>query len=77
MLEKNVYVYDNEGQELFSCTIDEEEKAFEFAKQMEKLNIEVSIESPSLVETLGIGLGITEKERSQLKDALFYEIKNH
>ncbi len=72
-----IRVIDQEGQELFHCHIEERDKAFQFAKQMEELGIEVNIQEPSLIETLGSSLGINSKEAERLKETLIHEIEEH
>ena len=72
-----VRVIDQTEQELFRCSIEEREKAFEFAKQMENLGIEVTLQEPSSIETLAINLGIDAKEQEKLKATIDHEIKEH
>ena len=78
MNQKNIVrVVDQAEQELFRCSIEEREKAFEFAKQMENLGIEVTLQEPSSVETLAMSLGIGAQEQEKLKATITHEIKEH
>ncbi len=72
-----VRVVDQAEQELFRCSIEEREKAFEFAKQMEHLGVEVTLQEPSSVETLATSLGIDAQAQEKLKAAITHEIKEH
>ncbi len=75
---KNVKVYDKqENQLLFECQIDEIEKAYEFAKEMEALGIDVEIKAPSLPETLAYGLGAKNEELGTLKQEIIDEVLSH
>lgn len=73
----NIVVTDSENQELFSCSIDEAEKAFQFARDMEALDIDVKIIAPSLPETLINAIGSTEADRLVLQKVIDEEISDH
>ena len=72
-----VRVIDQAEQELFRCSIEEREKAFEFARQMENLGVEVTLQEPSSIETLATSLGIDAQEQEKLKATITHEIKEH
>lgn len=72
-----VQVLDTEGQILFSCPVEEEEKAFEYARQMEELGIEVKLSSPSVSETLIQSLGASEEDTQKLREEIIHEIEEH
>ncbi len=72
-----VRVIDQTEQELFRCPMDQRDKAFQFAKQMESLGVEVSIQEPSSIETLATSLGVNSKGREKIKEAINHEIKEH
>lgn len=59
---------------LFSCDHEELERAYEFAKQMEELGIDVEIESPSAAQSLATSLGASTEE---LARELEEEIASH
>lgn len=75
--DKLIKVIDSEDQVLFECGLEEEDKAFDFARQMEEIGIEVKISSPSLPETLIISLGATQKDKDILRKELVEEIEEH
>ena len=75
--ENLVIVSDVEGQILFSCCVEKYEEAFEFAKQMEELGIEVQLQGPSVVETLGTSLGADSKQILELRNSFSDEIEGH
>ncbi len=57
--------------------IDKFEDAFQFAKEMEKLGLEIKINSPSLPETLAIGLGASQEDITYLREVIEEEMKSH
>jgi hypothetical protein len=73
----NIVVTDIENQELFSCGIEDIDKAFQFARQMEEMDIEVKIMAPSLPETLINALGSSAEDCEKLKCAIDREISEH
>ena len=76
-MNSKILVLDSEGQELFSCTIEEREKAFEYAKSMEEMGIEVTLSEPSLPETLATSLGMEQEEGVEFRKTLIEEIEEH
>ncbi len=66
-----------ESQVLFSCPIEESEKAFLKAREFEDMGIEVKIEYPSSSETLLKALGASEEEIDLLKKEIVNEIDSH
>jgi hypothetical protein len=67
----------SEGTCLMTCSIEEIERAYQFAAEMEALGIEVEIQAPSLPETLGASLGASAEEQSALRRELDDEIDSH
>ena len=72
-----IFVRDSEGQELFSCSITQRDKAFEYAKDMEELGIDIIIDEPSLPETLAKSLGMKKSEEEKFRQAIDDEIDGH
>ena len=66
-----------EGQLLYECPVEEQDKAFEYAKQMEELGIEVEINSPSVPESLAQTLGAPEEDLQNLRKEILEEINSH
>lgn len=77
-MENDVEIRDKqEGQLLFTCSIQEVEKAYQYAKQMEELGIEIEFHGPSLPETLARELGANAESISTLKGEIDDEILSH
>lgn len=62
---------------LLECSLDEIEKAYQFAVEMEGHGIDVTIKSPSGPESLAESLGISEEDKDKLKKMLEQEIEDH
>ena len=62
---------------LFECEINEENKAYAYAKDMEEIGIEVEVEIPSVSETLISVLGANESDVDALKAMMDEEIDSH
>lgn len=65
------------NQTLFSCSIDEADKAYKFASEMEEIGIDIKIVSPSIAETLGETLGVKQEEMDEFKESMEAEIASH
>lgn len=65
------------GQVLFECALNESDKAFKFAAQMEEIGIDVNIINPTLSETLSESLGYSEEQKQKYKESLEEEIEQH
>lgn len=62
---------------LFECPLEEIEKAYEYATQMEQLGIETKILAPSLPESLAIELGAKSESIQKLRSEIDDEIGSH
>lgn len=67
----------NSKEVLFECDVDDEDKAYAYAKDMEDMGIEVEINSPSLPETLVSTLGANQEDIEALKKMMNEEIESH
>lgn len=76
-MKNTMRVIDSENQTLFECPIEDQEKAFSYAKQMEELGIEVKIVSPSLPQTLVNSLGMSEENQKIFDESIDHEIDDH
>lgn len=65
------------GEVLFGCTMEEREKAYAFATEMENVGLDVEIISQSLNETLGRSLGMSEEDIEILNQTMEEEIDSH
>lgn len=72
-----VKVLDEQNQILFECELDQADRAWEFAKQMENYGISMRLSSPSLPESLAESLGRNQSEIDQLRHELEEEIDSH
>lgn len=62
---------------LFECDVTEEEKAYQYARDMEAMGIDVNVEIPSVSETLISVLGANESDVEALKEMMDEEIDSH
>ena len=75
---ENVIVKDNlSGEVLFKTSIENAEAAYKEASKLEEMGLDVSIESPSLPETLISSLGADQTDREHLKKEIDDEIDSH
>ncbi len=62
---------------LFETSIENMDRAYLFAEQMEEAGLDIEIKSPSLAETLIRSLGASEGEVDSFQDSLQEEIDEH
>lgn len=62
---------------LFECPVDEADKAFRYAVEMEGHGVDVTLRSPSVPESLAETLGISEEDKIKLRAVLEQEIEDH
>tara|TARA_R110000868_G_scaffold117600_2_gene312192 strand:- start:1186 stop:1455 length:270 start_codon:yes stop_codon:yes gene_type:complete len=72
-----VKVLDEQQQILFECPIDQADRAWEYARQMDEMGIAVKISAPSLPESLAKVLGSDEEELTKLRFELDEELDSH
>ena len=65
------------GEVLFGCSMEDRDKAYEFAAQMEAAGLDIEIISQSLNETLGRSLGMKEDDIELLNQTMEEEIDSH
>jgi hypothetical protein len=64
-------------QVLFECGIDESDKAYQFAAEMEELGLSVDVLNPTLSETLTDSLGLSNEERRKYEASMEEELEHH
>jgi hypothetical protein len=64
-------------QTLFECGVEDSEKAYRFAAEMEKMGLDVEVISPTLSETLSNSLGLTSDQMREYKKSLDEEMEGH
>lgn len=67
----------NTNELLSSFDVQDSEKAYEYARQMEEMGIEIRMESPSINHSLGESLGMSEEQLENLTVAIDEEIASH
>tara|TARA_R110000868_G_scaffold16687_5_gene74183 strand:- start:1908 stop:2177 length:270 start_codon:yes stop_codon:yes gene_type:complete len=72
-----VKVLDEQEQILFECPMEQADRAWEYARQMDEMGIAVKISAPSLPESLAKVLGSGEEELANLRFELDQEIDSH
>lgn len=73
-----IKIYEFNTRELLaSFHLEESEKAYEYAKQMEEIGIEIQMETPSINHTLGQSLGMNKEQLENLSVAIDEEIASH
>lgn len=65
------------GQTLFECSLQEIEKAYQFAAQMEEIGLDLKVMVPTLSQTLSSSLGLSRDEQLAYENSLEEEIENH
>ncbi|PIP90080.1 MAG: hypothetical protein COW01_09375 [Bdellovibrionales bacterium CG12_big_fil_rev_8_21_14_0_65_38_15] len=73
----DVKVLDEQDQVLFQCSLQDAQKAWNYARDMEAIGIEVRIVSPSLPESLAKSLGVNEEDLATLRHELEDELDSH
>ncbi|MBT7611225.1 MAG: hypothetical protein HN576_15805 [Bacteriovoracaceae bacterium] len=62
---------------LFECGANEASKAFKFATEMEKYNIQIRIEAPNSLETLFSSLTPSSEDTDKLSNEIYNELDSH
>lgn len=64
-------------QTLFECSMNESEKAWQFAAEMEEMGLDVEVVAPTLGETLSNSLGLSKDEKQAYMESLQEEMEEH
>lgn len=73
-----VKIIDNaSGEVLFTCSLEQIEKAYTEASQYEDYGLDVRIEAPTLTQTLAKSLGIEGESWEKYHDSVIAEIHDH
>jgi len=65
------------GQTLLECALNEAEKAYEFAAQMDEVGLDVKVINPTLSDTLTSSLGLSKAAKIEYNNSLDDEIEHH
>lgn len=78
MQEKIVKILEvSEQTVLFECSMDDISSAYEYAKELEEMGIDIEIIAPSAPETLVISLGGEKEDLLELKENIEKEVSEH
>jgi tRNA A-37 threonylcarbamoyl transferase component Bud32 len=64
-------------QTLFECSVNESEKAYQFAAEMEEMGLDIEVVSPTLSETLSKSLGLSREQLQEYKESMEEEMEQH
>ena len=62
---------------LFECALDESDKAFSFATEMEEMGLDVKIINPTITQTLTNSLGMSHDQKEEYENSVVAEIHDH
>lgn len=62
---------------LFECSIQESEKAYQFAAEMEELGLDIEVIAPTLTDTLSNSLGLSAEQKATYKESMEEEMEHH
>lgn len=65
------------NQVLYECSIEEAEKAYQFAAHMEEMGLNLKVRVPTLSDTLSNALGLSPEAKRDYQESLAEEIENH
>lgn len=73
-----IQVIDKASKEvLFECSLEDSEKAYEFAGKMDEMGLDVEVKTPTITESLCDSLGIERDEREEYEESVIAEIEDH
>jgi hypothetical protein len=73
-----IRVVDTETRQvLFECTLEESEKAYQFAAGLEEMGLTVEVLHPTLGQTLTESLGLSNEDRRKYEASVEEEIEHH
>lgn len=73
-----IRVFDRQTEQvLFECEMNESEKAYEFAAQMEDMGLDLKVVVPTLSQTLSSSLGLNREQQQAYEDSIEEEIEDH
>lgn len=64
-------------QTLFECSLQESEKAYQFAAEMEEMGLDLKVVVPTLSETLSQSLGLSREAQAAYQESLEEEMEEH
>lgn len=76
-MESKIKLLDSESQLLYEFSMEDVEAAYAKAHELENMGIEITLEIPSLPETLASTLGMSQEDKEKLKSEIDDEIESH
>lgn len=64
-------------QVLFECSMEESEKAYQFAAEMEEMGLDLKVVAPTLADTLSESLGLSPEQQQAYKESMEEEMDEH
>lgn len=65
------------NQVLFECSLEESERAHQYAAEMEDMGLDVKVVNPTLAETLTSSLGLDVEEVKVYQESMDHELEDH
>tara|TARA_B100000927_G_scaffold147257_1_gene118874 strand:+ start:327 stop:563 length:237 start_codon:yes stop_codon:yes gene_type:complete len=65
------------GTTIYTYSLSNQNVAFQKAKELEEMGIEVTIKSPTSIETLGVALGMDHQALEKISCEIDKEIESH
>jgi hypothetical protein len=62
---------------LYECSLQDSEKAYAFASEMEELGLDIKVISPTITQTLTDSLGMNHDEKEEYENSVVAEIHDH
>ena len=62
---------------LFECSMDDSEKAYEYAARMEEMGLDVKVDAPTLGDTLSQSLGLSKEAQETYRQSMQEELEEH
>lgn len=73
-----IRVYDRQTEQvLFECSMEEGEKAYAFAAEMEEMGLDLKVVVPTLSQTLSSSLGLNREQQQAYEDSIEEEMSDH
>lgn len=73
-----IQVIDTQSEQvLFTCSVQESNKAYAYAAEMEAMGLDVKVISPTLADTLSASLGLSPQEQAKYQQSMEDEMDQH
>lgn len=73
-----IQVVDSDSRQvLFECPVDEAEKAYNYAADLENMGLSIEVLNPTLSQTLSHSLGLGPEAHAEFEQSMEEEIEHH